>query len=117
MCLTILGIETSCDETAVAIVSNGAGLPRIRANLVQSQLAEHAPYGGVVPEIAARAHLDHLDRLIRAALKEGACDFYAIARIAAAAWPRLIGGPIVGTIAGKGVGSASRQPLVDGHHI
>ena len=58
--LTVLGIETSCDETAVAVVGDHPG-PRIRANLVRSQLAEHMPYGGVVPEIAARAHLDHID--------------------------------------------------------
>ena len=64
MCrLTVLGIETSCDETAVAVVGDGGGRT-IRANIVQSQLAEHAPYGGVVPEIAARAHLDHLDGLV-----------------------------------------------------
>src|SRR6202035_4013034 len=73
--VNILGIETSCDETAVAIVAYSNGRPEIRANLVQSQLAEHAPYGGVVPEIAARAHLDHLDRLIRQALDEAELGF------------------------------------------
>ncbi|MBV9552061.1 MAG: tRNA (adenosine(37)-N6)-threonylcarbamoyltransferase complex transferase subunit TsaD, partial [Alphaproteobacteria bacterium] len=65
--MNVLGIETSCDETAVAVVTDGAP-PIIRANLVQSQSAEHAPYGGVVPEIAARSHLDHLQRLIGQAL-------------------------------------------------
>ena len=63
--LTVLGIETSCDETAVAVVGDRPG-PQIRANLIRSQLGEHAPYGGVVPEIAARAHLDHIDDLVRA---------------------------------------------------
>ena len=63
--MNVLGIETSCDETAVAVVAADGGRAEVRANLVQSQLSEHAPYGGVVPEIAARAHLDHLDRLIR----------------------------------------------------
>lgn len=56
--MIVLGIETSCDETAAAVVSDAAGGPRIRANLVFSQLEEHRPFGGVVPEIAARAHLD-----------------------------------------------------------
>ena len=100
--LTVLGIETSCDETAVAVVTGGAGRPVIRANLVQSQLAEHAPYGGVVPEIAARAHLDHLDRLIGAALAEAEMGFGELDGVAAAAGPGLIGGLIVGTMAAKG---------------
>src|SRR3546814_1419244 len=65
--LTVLGIETSCDETAAAVVS-GSG--EIRANLVLSQLDEHRPYGGVVPEIAARSHLDPLDRLIAEAMQQ-----------------------------------------------
>ena len=65
--MLMLGIETSCDETAAAVVD---GARRIRANLVLSQLEEHRPYGGVVPEIAARSHLDHIDRLIARALAE-----------------------------------------------
>ena len=68
--MIVLGIETSCDETAAAVVAEGPPGPRIRSNLVHSQLAEHVPYGGVVPEIAARAHLDHLDGLVRRALAE-----------------------------------------------
>src|SRR4051812_9181141 len=68
--LTVLGIETSCDETAVAVVRDDGVRPQIRANLIRSQLTEHAPYGGVVPEIAARAHLDHIDGLVRRALTE-----------------------------------------------
>ncbi|MGH7029601.1 MAG: tRNA (adenosine(37)-N6)-threonylcarbamoyltransferase complex transferase subunit TsaD, partial [Stellaceae bacterium] len=63
--MIVLGIETSCDETAAAVVADG---PQIRSNLVHSQLADHRPHGGVVPEIAARAHLDHLDGLVRRAL-------------------------------------------------
>ena len=61
--MQILGIETSCDETAVAVVSDAP--PRIRASLVLSQPEEHRPFGGIVPEVAARAHLTHLDRLTR----------------------------------------------------
>jgi N6-L-threonylcarbamoyladenine synthase len=115
--LTVLGIETSCDETAVAVVTGGAGRPVIRANLVQSQLAEHAPYGGVVPEIAARAHLDHLDRLIRAALAEAELGFGDLDGVAAAAGPGLIGGLIVGTMAAKGIAWAAKKPFVAVNHL
>jgi N6-L-threonylcarbamoyladenine synthase len=115
--MNILGIETSCDETAVAVVAVERGQPVVRANLVQSQLAEHAPYGGVVPEIAARAHLDHLDRLIRAALDEAAIGFDALDGVAAAAGPGLIGGLIVGTMAAKGIAWAARKPFVAVNHL
>ena len=114
--MNVLGIETSCDETAVAVVSGGAS-PRVRANLVQSQLAEHAVYGGIVPEIAARAHLDHLDRLIRAALDEAAIGLDAIDGVAAAAGPGLIGGLIVGTMAAKGIAWAGNKPYVAVNHL
>ncbi len=82
--MKILGIETSCDETAAAIVSDES--PFIRSNVVFSQIAEHRPYGGIVPEIAARAHLDHLDPVIEQALAE-AGSILAILR----AWPRPAG--------------------------
>ena len=115
--LTVLGIETSCDETAVAVVTGGTGRPVIRANLVQSQLAEHAPYGGVVPEIAARAHLDHIERLIGAALAEAEIGFGELDGVAAAAGPGLIGGLIVGTMAAKGIAWAARKPFVAVNHL
>jgi N6-L-threonylcarbamoyladenine synthase len=115
--MNILGIETSCDETAVAVVALDDGRPVIRANLVQSQLAEHAPFGGVVPEIAARAHLDHLDRLIRAALDEAGLGFDQLDGIAAAAGPGLIGGLIVGTMAAKGIAWATGKPFVAVNHL
>jgi N6-L-threonylcarbamoyladenine synthase len=114
--MNILGIETSCDETAVAIVAEGAP-PVIRANLVQSQLAEHAPYGGVVPEIAARAHLDHLQALIRSALDEAELGFVDLDGVAAAAGPGLIGGLIVGTMAAKGIAWAAGKPFVAVNHL
>jgi tRNA N6-adenosine threonylcarbamoyltransferase len=115
--MNILGIETSCDETAVALVTaEGAG-PVIRANLVQSQFVEHAPYGGVVPEIAARAHLDHLDRLIRAALDEAEIGFGELNGVAAAAGPGLIGGLIVGTMAAKGIAWAAKKSFVAVNHL
>jgi N6-L-threonylcarbamoyladenine synthase len=115
--MNILGIETSCDETAVAVVAAGEGRPTIRANLVQSQLAEHAPYGGVVPEIAARAHLDHLDRLIRTALDEAGLEFNDLDGVAASAGPGLIGGLIVGTMAAKGIAWAAKKPFVAVNHL
>ena len=102
--LTVLGIETSCDETAAAIVDDTATpADRIRANLVLSQLAEHRPYGGVVPEIAARAHLDHLDGLIARALDAAACRFDDLDGIAATGGPGLIGGVMVGVMEAKAI--------------
>jgi N6-L-threonylcarbamoyladenine synthase len=114
--LTVLGIETSCDETAAAVVSADPH-PRIRVNLIHAQLAEHAPYGGVVPEIAARAHLDHIDGLIRRALTEAGIDLDQIDGIAAAAGPGLIGGLIVGTMAAKGIAWAARKPFIAVNHL
>jgi N6-L-threonylcarbamoyladenine synthase len=115
--LTVLGIETSCDETAVAVVSDGAAGRCIRANIVQSQLAEHAPYGGVVPEIAARAHLVHLDGLIRAALAEAGIGLADLDGVAAASGPGLIGGLIVGAMAAKGIAWASGKTFVAINHL
>ena len=114
--LTVLGIESSCDETAAAVVSADPH-PRIRVNLIHAQLAEHAPYGGVVPEIAARAHLDHIDGLIRRALTEAGIDLDQIDGIAAAAGPGLIGGLIVGTMAAKGIAWAARKPFIAVNHL
>jgi N6-L-threonylcarbamoyladenine synthase len=115
--MNILGIETSCDETAVAVVASGGVRPEIRANLVQSQLAEHAPYGGVVPEIAARAHLNHIDGLIRAALGEADLSVAELDGVAAAAGPGLIGGLIVGTMAAKGIAWATKKPFAAVNHL
>src|SRR5471030_1516240 len=99
--LTVLGIETSCDETAVAVVTDRPH-PTIRANLIRSQLIEHAPYGGVVPEIAARAHLYHIDDLVSRAHAEAEIDIGQLDGIAAASGPGLIGGLIVGSTVAKG---------------
>ena len=85
--MIVLGIETSCDETAAAVVAGNAGRPQILSNLIQSQLAEHTPYGGVVPEIAARAHLDHLDPLISRALAEAGVVLGEVDGVAAAPGP------------------------------
>jgi N6-L-threonylcarbamoyladenine synthase len=115
--MNILGIETSCDETAVAVVCAHGGQPEIRANLVQSQMAEHAPYGGVVPEIAARAHLDHLDRLVRAAIDTAGLALTDLDGVAASAGPGLIGGLVVGTMAAKGIAWATKKPFAAVNHL
>jgi N6-L-threonylcarbamoyladenine synthase len=114
--LTVLGIETSCDETAVAVVCD-TPRPAIRANLIHSQIAEHAPYGGVVPEIAARAHLAHIEGLVRRAMAEAAIGFDGLDGIAAASGPGLIGGLIVGAMAAKGLAWAAGKPFVAVNHL
>src|SRR3569833_864322 len=91
--MLVLGIETTCDETAAAVVeraSDGAG--RILSNIVRSQTEEHAAFGGVVPEIAARAHVDVLDGIIDTAMKQAGIGFAQLSAVAAAAGPGLIGG-------------------------
>src|SRR5438874_1932845 len=114
--MIVLGIETSCDETAVALVGDQPQ-PHIRANLIHTQLAEHAPYGGVVPEIAARAHLEHIDGLIQRTLAEAVVSFQELDGVAAAAGPGLIGGLIVGTMAAKGIAWAAQKPFMAVNHL
>jgi len=116
--LTILGLETSCDETAAAIVRrhpDGSG--EILSNVVFSQIAEHAPYGGVVPEIAARSHIEHLDQLISRALEDAELDWAQLDGIAATAGPGLIGGVIVGLMTAKGIALARGLPLIALNHL
>ena len=113
--MLVLGIETSCDETAAAVVSDAA--PRIRSNLVLSQLAEHRPYGGVVPEIAARAHLDHLDGLIARALHKAGVGFADLDAVAATGGPGLIGGVMIGVTEAKAIALARGLPFVAVNHL
>ena len=115
--MMVLGIETSCDETAAAVVSLTPSGPRICSNLVQTQIAEHMPYGGVVPEIAARAHLDHLDKVIIRALGEAEVTLADIDGLAAAAGPGLIGGLIVGATMAKGLAWGIGKPFVAVNHL
>ena len=115
--MIVLGIETSCDETAAAVVALTASGPQILANLIHSQLAEHRPYGGIVPEIAARAHLDHLDPVIRHALAEAGASPTELDGVAAAAGPGLIGGLVVGAMMAKGLAWAARKPFLAVNHL
>jgi N6-L-threonylcarbamoyladenine synthase len=116
--LRVLGIESTCDETAAAVVeADATGRGRILSNAVLSQIAEHAAFGGVVPEIAARAHIDSLDRLIRRALDEAGCTLNDIDAVAAAAGPGLIGGVMVGLTTGKAIALAAGKPFVAVNHL
>jgi N6-L-threonylcarbamoyladenine synthase len=110
----ILGIESSCDETAAAVL-RGDG--RIAAEAVLSQLADHAPFGGVVPEIAARAHLAQLPGLIRRVLDEAGTTAGGLDAVAATAGPGLIGGLIVGATIGKGIAAARGIPYLAINHL
>ena len=112
--MIVLGIETSCDETAAAVVDDER---RVRADVVLSQLDRHRPYGGVVPEIAARAHLQTLDGVIRRALDEAAIDFDGLDGVAATGGPGLIGGVIVGVMTAKGIAAARDLPFAAVNHL
>ena len=113
--MKILGIETSCDETSVAIVDASK---HIHAQRIWSQIKEHAPYGGVVPEIAARAHMDRLDRLIKETLNAANIDdIRSLDAIAVTAGPGLIGGVIVGVMMAKAMASAAKIPCLAMNHL
>ena len=112
--MIVLGIETSCDETAAALVRDDRA---ILADRVLSQEAEHRPFGGVVPEIAARSHLHHLDTLIREALGDAGFGLERVDAIAASAGPGLIGGLMVGVTTAKAIAMASGKPFVAVNHL
>ncbi|HKQ43770.1 MAG TPA: tRNA (adenosine(37)-N6)-threonylcarbamoyltransferase complex transferase subunit TsaD [Rhizomicrobium sp.] len=116
--LTLLGIETSCDETAAAVVRGAAPGPgEILSNIVFSQTEAHAPYGGVVPEIASRAHLELLDHVIERALREAKIGFAELDGIAATAGPGLIGGVMVGLTTAKALALGAGKPLIAVNHL
>ena len=116
--MIILGIETTCDETAAAVVErNAEGHGRILSNVVLSQISEHAAFGGVVPEIAARAHVETLDSIIAKAMNEAQLSFAALDGIAAAAGPGLIGGVIVGLTMAKAIALVHDKPLIAVNHL
>ncbi len=116
--LTVLGIETSCDETAAAVVrGDGEGAVQVLSSVVASQIEAHRPYGGVVPEIAARAHVELIDGVIARALAEAALSLREIDGVAATAGPGLIGGVMVGLSAAKAIALARGVPLVAVNHL
>jgi N6-L-threonylcarbamoyladenine synthase len=110
----VLGIETSCDETAAAVV---AGDRTVLAERLLSQLGEHAPYGGVVPEIAARAHLTHLDRLVAETMTIAKLKFCDLTAIAATGGPGLIGGVMVGVMTAKAIAAVHKLPFLAVNHL
>lgn len=112
--IAILGIETSCDETAASIVTSER---KILSNVVLSQTNEHAAYGGVVPEIAARAHMQHLERIITQALTEANMTLPQVDAIAATGGPGLIGGVIVGVMTAKALASVHHKPFIAVNHL
>ncbi|MGH7024947.1 MAG: tRNA (adenosine(37)-N6)-threonylcarbamoyltransferase complex transferase subunit TsaD, partial [Caulobacteraceae bacterium] len=114
--LTVLGLESSCDETAAAVVRLGARA-EIASNVVLSQIADHAPYGGVVPEIAARAHVEVIDEVARRALTGAGVAAADLDGIAATAGPGLVGGVMVALSFGKAMALALGKPLVAVNHL
>jgi N6-L-threonylcarbamoyladenine synthase len=110
----ILGIESSCDETAAALVASDR---RILAHKLAGQEAAHRPYGGVVPEIAARAHVEILPELIEQTLAEAGVELAEVDAIAATAGPGLIGGVMVGLVTAKGLALAANKPLIAVNHL
>ena len=110
----VLGLESSCDETAAALVTD-AGV--VLAHKLAGQEAAHRPYGGVVPEIAARAHVEMLTPLVEAALAEAGVELTAVDAIAATAGPGLIGGVMVGLVTGKALAYAAGKPLIAVNHL
>jgi len=112
--MRVLGIESSCDETAAAVVVDGV---RVLSDVVSTQIALHQPYGGVVPEIAARAHVEILPELIERVLAEAKLTIHEVDAVAATAGPGLIGGVMVALLAGKGLALAAGKPLVAVNHL
>src|SRR5438105_9622519 len=128
--MIVLGIETTCDETAAAVVerpdasshpspagAGAAGGGKILSNIVRSQINEHAAFGGVVPEIAARAHVEALDMIVAKAMADAQLSFAALDGVACAAGPGLIGGVIVGLTTAKAIALVAEKPLLAINHL
>lgn len=116
--VTVLGIETSCDETAAAVLRRHAdGTVEILSDIIRAQITEHAPYGGVVPEIAARAHAEIADEVVAAAIRESGLSLSELDGIAATSGPGLIGGVMVGMMTGKALALASGKPFIPVNHL
>lgn len=116
--MRVLGIETTCDETAAAIVGvDRAGEAKILSNEILSQIAAHAAYGGVVPEIAARAHVEALDRIVARAFETAGMKPSEIDAVAAAAGPGLVGGVMVGLTTAKAIALVTGKPFIAVNHL
>jgi len=116
--LTVLGLESSCDETAASVLRRHAdGQIDLLSNIVASQDEEHRPYGGVVPEIAARAHMRKIESIVSKAVTVSGLNWDEIDGIAATAGPGLIGGVITGLLSGKGLAMALGKPLIAVNHL
>ena len=115
--MIVLGIESSCDETAAALVSLTGGERAILAEEVLSQLEEHKPFGGIVPEVAARSHLDHLDTLIARVMAAAKLAYTDLAGVAATGGPGLIGGVLVGTMTAKAIAIVAGIPYLAINHL
>jgi N6-L-threonylcarbamoyladenine synthase len=116
--LLVLGLETSCDETAAAVVALDAdGRAHVRSSVVASQIADHAPFGGVVPEVAARAHVELIEPVTRAALAEAGVTLADLSGVAATAGPGLVGAVMVGLSFGKALALAAGKPLIAVNHL
>ena len=116
--ITFLGIETSCDETAAAVIrENDEGTADILSNIVSSQIEEHKKFGGVVPELAARAHVENIEYIIDTALKESGTVIHEIDGVAATAGPGLIVCLTVGLNIGKSIAAFSNKPLIGVNHL
>ncbi len=114
----ILGIESSCDETAASVLRRDeGGKTHILSSIIASQDEQHAPFGGVVPEIAARAHIEKIDHIIAEAMKEASIDYTDLSAIAATSGPGLIGGVIAGLMSAKGLALSLGIPLVAVNHL
>ena len=115
--LTVLGLETSCDETAASVVRLSAAGAEVLSSVIHSQIDEHAAFGGVVPEIAARSHVEMIDGVARRAMSEAGIDYAALDGVAATAGPGLVGGVMVGLSYGKAVALARGLPLIAVNHL
>lgn len=115
--VTVLGIETSCDETAAAVLRLEDGRVTLLADVIRTQLEEHAPYQGVVPEIAARAHAELVDLTVAAALHDAGLTYADLDAVAATSGPGLIGGVLVGMMTGKAIAQAAAKPFIAVNHL
>ncbi len=115
--LTVLGLETSCDETAASVVRLSPAGAQVLSSVIHSQIDDHAAYGGVVPEIAARSHVEMIDGVTRRAMSEAGLDWSALDGVAATAGPGLVGGVMVGLSYGKAAALARGLPLIAVNHL